>query len=949
MAATGHFRHRVGRVGWLWVGLLLGLAMIGLVGCGGVNPTEAPGVPGTQPTPRDPYAGAIAGIVVASDGTRIAAALVETTDRQTWSLASGEYLLDPLPEGIYRVTARATGFSPAVRDGVAVRAGEITRGIDLRLTTGVATPSADFAILAVSPRIGTDQDEVDVLGHGFGVTPGQVTIGGRPVSVMIWTDTLIRIKLPELVETGVIKVVIRGESSHERPDLVFIAKPVATEVQPAAARPSTIVEIVGRNFHPVYNFNRVKLNGLDCEVLEGSTVGRLRVLMPANADTGVFEVRIEAPDYQTDGISTARVTIPPTMVHLSPKRSLPGITLSIYGRNFGDDASAVRVQIGDRHLIAPAQFVSFNRRRIQVLAPGYDVVPAGQSAAVRVAVNNATTTESFLYTAFNPTEANLNNYGVYYLPEVAPGGVLKIARLRPTDRLALVLTLEDAPNGVLSDTYTYVLTSILGNNRVAVPAGLASLLPAGAAGSAASAGDSARRASLTLPAQPSPANGDRALWSASSRLPSRGVHRWVDIGPRLRIPAHYDAGFGRPVAPRAATVRAALTDPAPASTTFWVLDPSAANPNDPANDRLASATLVGSGSRCLIYLDSATNTAAIASPSIGPLVAAFDRIYNTLATACHDGITAAPIEGNVDEQPRIVLLLTPKLNEGMSGTERILGLYHPRDKNPGATHSNSTEILYLWDRALLDQPAEFYGVCAHELAHMIYDHQKARFGVGSTWINEGLAVWAQDVVGHGFVDRLETPVDYVSSYLRRAPTVSLSNWPASAGLENYGGSYLFVKYLFQIAQGYRAIRQLERNNGASGWTDVESFVIDPLATASARLSGQNGTLAHFGMALYCDELGLSTSLPGFQPYPWQFDGNGRGDRGVGLRNAVPGVEGLQGPACGENPVLNQGRSMRGYSYDLITWPGGNDGDLEVTLTAPSAGRFHAWLIYHSTR
>ncbi len=901
--------------------------LIGTIGCGGTNSTGAAPI---TPAPTDIYAGAIAGTVFGSGTALVAGALVETTNRQALTASNGTYLLTNIGEGNYRVTVRATGFTTQARDNIPVHPGEITRPIDFYMTTGMATPTPDFGILALSPRIGTDGDEIDVLGHGFGSVPGQVTIGLRPVSIMVWTDSLIRIKIPDLVETGVVKVVINGISSHETSEVVFVARPIALECVPAAARPGTVVEIVGRNFHPVRTYNRVTLNSVNVDVLEGSTPSRLRVMMPANTESGIFQVRLETPEYQADGISSALITIPPSLIHLSPKRSLPDVTLTLYGNNFGSDPTAVRVIIGNNYTLGPNDFISFSTHRVQFKAPPYAVLAAGQSAQIRLSVNNATTSESITYTAYNPVDANLTSYGIRNITDINATRQIRIARFRPYERLALVMMLEGAPNQDLPGSYTYTLSSILGNNRVPVPA-----LPQGMS----IRGNAVGPRALTPP---------RPLFNRSGWRPR-------DIGPLIR------AGYAAQSQRSTDTVlglddldlfapsrRAALADPAPASTTFWVVNPYAPDANNTIYDRLASATLMATGTYCLIYTDPATNAATISSGTLATITMTFDRIYNTLATACWDGVTLAPVEGNVDPQPRIVLFITPKLNQDATGDLRVLGLFHPRDKNPASPHSNGTEILYLDDQSVNDNFADFMGTCAHEFSHMIYDNQKARWGVGSTWVNEGLAMWSQDVVGYGFQQAMTTPSDQVGAYLRNAYNVSINHWPADSGLENYGGDYLFVKYLHQMCGGQQAIRLLERNNGATGLNDIESFVM-PLGTATRTLAGFNGLFAYFSMALYCDNLGLKNSLSGYKPFEFQFTGTGRGDGGIGLRGAIDGINGLSHYSFGENPVQSTGNRMVGYSAEVLEWPGGNDGDLEIGINPSGSGNTQIYVVYWSTK
>ncbi len=797
------------------------LLLVFLTGCGGVNPTTSGAGSVGQPLNLD--WGSISGRVTASGGTPLAQAYIETTTKQTTSGSDGTYLLGPMPPGDYRVIARASGLQPQVKEGVRVRAGQITERVDFLLTAGTATATPDFAVLAVSPRFGTDGDTVTVIGTGFGRTPGRVTVAGKEAAIIDWNSRLdgrIIIQLPAEVETGPVKVFIAGVPSHETQEVTLIARPVLLEAVPTSARPGASLTLYGRNFSVIPSFNRVSLNGRPCQVIEVASPRQMRVLMPQGAETGLLQIRLETNEFQLDGISTARVTVPPELIHLSPKRSLPGVTLTLYGRNFTSDRSAVKVLLGERATIQGNDLLTFSNTRLSFLAPGTDVVPPGESVEIRVSVNGIPTQEAMVWTAYNPAWTTLDAYGIYEFERVSTNGTLHLPKLGADDRFALVSIISGSPDQDLGGDFTYTLTSVLGNNRTLVPA------------------------------LPSSAVGPRAALPAA--------RAYLDVGPRLRRRYPPAAGGSARLAVTGQGVRPAIGNPAPASATFWLPNFATGNPDNPADDQLATATLLATGTHCLVYVDIATDTRITASDA-EKIASRFDVIYRTLATACWDG-SSTPPEGDIDAQPRILLLLTPQINRGATGNLVILGYFNPRDKVPSQTHSAGTEIIYLWDEAYRTNPDDFYGVMAHELQHMMYYNQKGSEGVD--WLDEGLSVWAQQIVGYGFTQGLPTPVSYVVEYLRTPHKVSLNHWPTDAGLENYGMSYLFVEYLFERCGGYEAIRRLERKNGAIGFDDVQTNVLPLARPTTPNLE----TFFHdFGLAMYLDDLGLPDTFPGHQP------------------------------------------------------------------------------------
>lgn len=865
-------------------------------GCNGPNPS---GNTDTS-TPAGLENGGISGLVYGTNAVPIASAVVEAGGRQAISASSGRYLLFPLSAGDYRLTARATGYQPTIKDGVRILAGQITENVRVDLVTSTASAAADFQIKTVSPLFGTDGDEISIIGTGFGTVPGRVTVNGKDASVTDWNsknDGLIRIRLPAEVETGPVRVIISGQESHELPAITFFAKPIAIEAKPPTARAGAFVAILGRNFHEVGGFNTVKLNGRTCLVREVRSTREIVVEIPVGAESGLLDVSIQSDIYQLAGISTARVTIPPELVHLSPKRSLPGVPLTIYGRNFGTDRTAVKVQLGAVKTLGPGDLTSFSSTRMTFLAPTTAIVPEGTSVSIRVLINDSPSDTALTWTSYNTALTTISNYGIYEFSTVSNANTLHLAKLDNSSRIAFVNILAGDGSLSLAGSFSYTLTALLGGNTESVPTlPGASILPD-------------RRASLV---------------GFSKALPDRG--------PEIRAWAREQAlaaGLPATPAPDRSSMRFSIADPAPATTSFWMINFASANPNSADNDVLASASLVASSGRVLVYLDLATDTAVTASEA-AQAAAWYDAIYATLATGCWDGLSSPP-EGNVDAQPRVVLLLTPQINRGVSGNLNVLGYFNPRDKRPELAHSAGTEIIYLWDRLLRTNSSDFQGVIAHELQHMMYYNQK-RGTTTTTWIEEGLSVFAQQLVGFGFPQGLPTPVDQVLTYLQAPQKISLNNWPSDAGLGNYGMSYLFIQYLFEQYGGFTAIQALERDSGRKGFDEVTSQVTHTQLQTF---------FSAWGLALFCDDLGLATTLPGYSSTVHQY-------RDLDLRKKFAGVTGLSHLTLNEEPVLNRFMAISGHGFDVFQYVGGNGGDLEVSIPAipVDTNSFRTWVIYY---
>ncbi|MBF0501126.1 MAG: carboxypeptidase regulatory-like domain-containing protein [Candidatus Riflebacteria bacterium] len=881
--------------------------VISMIGCGGVNPSDGSTSPSNGPV--DLTAGGISGTVIGSDTGLLSGAVVESGGKQSTTATDGRFLLQPLSAGDYRVTARASRYVPTVIEGVRVLPGRITDGVRIDMLTQSATASTDFSVTALNPAFGTDGDTIGILGMGLGRIPGRITVAGKDASIMDWNsknDGLVLIRLPVEVETGPVHATINARESAEIPPVIFTARPIALEAIPPIAKPGMLISITGRNFHEVGAFNKVTLNGRPC-LVRAATSRRLDVELPPGAETGLLQVRIESDLYQLDGISTARVTLPPTLIHLSPKRSLTDVPLTLYGTNFGSDRSAISIILNDGRTLGSTYISAFTPTQLTFTQPEGGLASPGKSVQLRVAVSGSPSDQTMTYTAYDQTLTTLASYGFYDFTNVSNAQTLHLAKLAANDRIAFVSVFAGDGTNDLAGSFSYALTAILGGNTTAVPQ-----LP----------GSSLR---------------GNTTWHASSA----SGKRYRDVGLELRLAERSRAGSRQSISAgsRREASLSAVSEPAAATISVWLENLSTTPVGSSAQDVLATGTLVASGVHTLVYLDIASDTSLTATEAMRA-AAWFDSIYATLATACWDGFSTPP-EGNIDVQPRVVLFLSPQLNRGNTGSLVVLGYFNPRDKSATAVHSAGTEIIYAWDQQLRINSSDFQGVLAHELQHMMYYNQKGN--QGTVWLDEGLAVFAQQLVGFGFPQGQPTPVSQVAAYLQVPHTVSLNHWPTDAGLENYGLSYLFIQYLFERCGGFKAISKLERNNGSMGFSDVLNNVIKSSDTTVSTADLQS-FFTEWGLALYCDELfaTATTTLSGYRPDVFSY-------RDIQLRKKFANVMGLRHITMNENPALILNLPIQGYGFDVVEYLGGNGGDLEVSIPAVPVNdgkTFKTWVLYY---
>ncbi|GAB4267018.1 MAG: hypothetical protein Kow0029_01220 [Candidatus Rifleibacteriota bacterium] len=850
-------------------------------GCGGISSSTSISA-GDSATQKNLDYGRIQGTITASStGNIIAGAIVETHEAQAISGDDGRYLLGPIPPGDYRVIARASGYSPVIKDSVRVLPGKITENQNFSLSTTAASFDPEFAIIAVLPNIGTDGDRVYIYCRGCGSQAGKVTFNGKEAQILDWnskSDDRILVQVPAEVETGPVKVIINGQESKETQAQIFTGKPYVLSATPTTAQGNQIITLYGRNFNQIAQFNKVKVAGLQCTTISVANSSTMQIQLPQIAKTGLLTIRIESNEYQIDGFSSVTITIRPELVHISPRRSIPGVPITLYGYNFGDDKSLAKVLFGG-HIIQPGDFITFSDTRLSFAAPDNTVLAPDKTAEVIVQINDSKS-NSLSYTAYNTINNTLTDYGIYDFNSVSAGGTLHLPCLKPTDRIVFLNVLSGDGALDLDGDYAFNVSAFLGGNFTLVPN-----LPG-----------SIRETTVFDP--------DFTAMQSGKRIPARN------------------------------SIRAALGEPASDTIEVYLRDFTSSNPWDTANDILATGTVQATTSVSLVYFD-ITSTGLDKEAAI-LIAAGFDNIYNTLATACWDGVSDPP-EGNIDEQKRIALFVSPLLDRS-NGAEKIAAYFDVRDKDPAAIHSMGTEIIYANGEVYKSNKSDFYGGLAQTLSFMIYNNQKGL--EGTNWQDYGISTWARQEAGYGFIQGDTRSINWVSQYLQYPEQVSLNHWPESPAYYHYGMAFLFTQYLFDRCGGYNAIRVLEKMNGAKGLIDIDNNIIRAGMANPPSVSFRE-FFHDFCLALFCDDLGLPDGFPGYNKDSYQF-------KSIQLHGKYTGIEGLRGLAFNENPVHNSTMSVKGYGCRMFEYPTGNWGDLEVTINStPTTGDFKTWVIYYS--
>ena len=216
-----------------------------------------------------------------------------------------------------------------------------------------------------------------------------------------------------------------------------------------------------------------------------------------------------------------------------------------------------------------------------------------------------------------------------------------------------------------------------------------------------------------------------------------------------------------------------------------------------------------------------------------------DPIYSVDVGACG---SPSDLDGN----GLVIILFTPTVNRlsPPGSNDLVGGFFFGLDLMPGLEHSNAGEVFYV----LVPDPTGKHGnvrsvdlirttvppILAHELQHMIH-HNKRIIELGAprrdaTWLSEGLAHMAEDLVGMELIKRgrIAEANQYqrgnrkrASLFLTEPQDVSLTIASGQGSLEERGAAWLFLEYLRGQAGTDNVLRSLTATT-LTGTTNVES-------------------------------------------------------------------------------------------------------------------------------
>jgi hypothetical protein len=195
------------------------------------------------------------------------------------------------------------------------------------------------SLSASTARVG---QSLSVYGRWFGATQDSasaVLIGGKPLSIASWCDTLINTSIPDSVETGKLYVRVGDKKSNELAFTVIKA-PVVTRIDPAKGTYGNGLTIFGRDFGQESDSVRVFFGDLESVVYALSDSSISTAYPYGSLSSTLF---VEASSLRSNSLPYAVFGI----IGLSSSSADILDTVSILGHGFGDDVSTGKLELGD--------------------------------------------------------------------------------------------------------------------------------------------------------------------------------------------------------------------------------------------------------------------------------------------------------------------------------------------------------------------------------------------------------------------------------------------------------------------------------------------------------------------------------------------------------------------------------------------------------------------------
>jgi len=232
-----------------------------------------------------------------------------------------------------------------------------------KVSLSVVEQKENPEIFYIDPPYAEISDTIHIEGSYFGEIQDQLYFEDIEVENYIsWSDTLIVLKVPEGVSTGMVYVKREGIKSKGR-YFEILRLPKVTSMTPTSGFVADTVIISGKNFGNLRWANKLYFNNVEVSNYSEWNDKFIKVLVPEGASTGNVKMRVDG--YEANcGVFTVKEK--PYITMIRPIAGFVGDTVDIYGTKFGKTQENSTISFNDVYVI---EYINWTNKYIRVIIP----------------------------------------------------------------------------------------------------------------------------------------------------------------------------------------------------------------------------------------------------------------------------------------------------------------------------------------------------------------------------------------------------------------------------------------------------------------------------------------------------------------------------------------------------------------------------------------------------
>ncbi len=213
-------------------------------------------------------------------------------------------------------------------------------------------------VASMTPVQAPVNSEVQISGSGFGPvqSDGYVSFNGKKGNVLAWSDSLIRVSVPNQAESGLVLVYSAGQ---EKSAGYFTVLPSTVSFSPSYGPVGAVVTITGTDFGLTQSENKVFINNLEAEIVSWADTS-IVTKIPAGAISGAVILQIGKNVRNLGNLAVSKA------YNLNSYYSSKNGVLSVYGEGFGASIGNSTIKFSNS---VAASVLSWSDTHLQFVVP----------------------------------------------------------------------------------------------------------------------------------------------------------------------------------------------------------------------------------------------------------------------------------------------------------------------------------------------------------------------------------------------------------------------------------------------------------------------------------------------------------------------------------------------------------------------------------------------------